>query len=84
MTVEINWDRKISYNIIFGTGKALEHGKGDWLMRIYNGKFYFNTKDYPDLAPDDFAKQVIDLLIAMPDIRKSLIDSIMKKECPDE
>ncbi len=67
------------------SGKSSENGyiklelNNTWIMKIENikgkRKIYFNTKEFPDLAPDDFAKQVIKILH-----ESSLLDDLINQE----
>lgn len=35
---------------------------GSWIMKLSNGKVFFNRENWPEAEPDDFAKAVIMLL----------------------
>lgn len=34
----------------------------NWMMKLTEGKIEFNSKDFPDMTMDDFAKGIIDIL----------------------
>lgn len=34
----------------------------NWVMKLKDGKVYFNREKWPECAPDDFAKAVIGIL----------------------
>lgn len=37
-------------------------GHGNWVMRLDEGKIFFNRDEWPNLEPDEFAKAVILIL----------------------
>ena len=47
--------KKIS-NITF------DDGHGSWVMKLENGKVFFNREHWPLAEPDEFAKAVIEIL----------------------
>ena len=55
------------------------HSDITWVMEIVNDKgirkINFNTKEFPDLTPDDFAKKVIKILHG-----SNLLDDLINQE----
>ena len=61
--------------------------KTNWIMMITTDfKIKFNTKEYPEMMADDFAKEVAGILVNNPKIRETLKEYLKneQKELKDE
>jgi len=65
--------------MIQDVGKITFPTDAKWIMQIVNEKgirkINFNTEDFPDLAPNDFAKEVIKIMH-----ESSLLDDLINQE----
>lgn len=54
--------------------------KTNWIMQITaDFKLKFNTKEYPEMIADDFAKEVTGILVNNPKFRE-ILKEYLKKE----
>jgi hypothetical protein len=60
-------------------------GHGNWIMKLENGRVYFNRERWPECSPDAFALAVIELLekasVKLDNWKK--VDPIKNEEASD-
>ena len=55
--------------------------KTNWIMMITTDfKLKFNTKEYPEMIADDFAKEVTGILVNNPRFRETLKEYLKKEK----